>query len=186
MSTPGTALTIVKLAPDGREAARYQAEVLSTYDPPPWITVSATWTYRTIELDGLSFQSGDQLIEWFSAEHWFNAFAVFSPMGRFRFRGWYANVTFPARLHTQTNHPTLFWHDLYVDLVGLPDGAYTVRDDDELLASGLQILAPDLYARIISARGELIAHFEGRLPPFGNEFPMSGEAAISPPNTANP
>jgi hypothetical protein len=160
---PGTELTIVKLAPDGSEAARYRGEVVG-HRPDSWLVVLATWSHRTIELGGLSFCPGDTLVEWFSPRHPFNAFAVFSAADRLK--GWYANVTHPAQLDTATDPPVLFWHDLYVDLVGLPDGSFTLRDDDELLASGLADSEPDLHARILAARFELIRRFERRLPPF--------------------
>lgn len=162
---PGTELTIVKLAPDGSEAARYEAEVVGHYRDS-WVLVLATWTNRSIDLDGLSFCPGDKLLEWFSPRHPFNAFAIFSPADRLK--GWYANVTHPTQLDATQDPPVLIWHDLFLDLVGLPDGSFTVRDEDELLASGLSDIEPELYARIREAQSELIRRFENRLPPFAN------------------
>jgi uncharacterized protein len=162
---PGTELTIVKLAPDGSEAARYRGEVVS-HREDSWILVQATWTNRTVELGELSFCPGDVLLEWFSPRHPFNAFAVFS--AKKRFKGWYANVTHPARLDVAADPPVLIWHDLFLDLVGLADGSFTVRDEDELLASGLSHAEPELYERILGAQSELIRRFELQLPPFVN------------------
>ena len=167
---PGTALTVVKLAPDGSEAARYHGEVAG-HREDSWLLIQATWTNRTIELEGLSFCPGDQLLEWFSSSDPFNAFAVFSPQDNFK--GWYANVAHPARLDATGNPPVLFWHDLYLDLIGLPDGSFTLRDEDELLASGLADADPELHARILEARRELIRRFQGRLPPFADLFTMT-------------
>ncbi len=115
-----------------------------------------------------SFRSAPEtiLLEWFSPRHPFNAFAVFSPEERFK--GWYANVTHPARLDVAADPPVLIWHDLFLDLVGLPDGSFTLRDDDELLASGLANADPELHARILEAQSELIRRFEHRLPPFAD------------------
>ena len=96
----------------------------------------------------------------------FNAFAVFSPDDDLK--GWYANVTHPARLDVAADPPVLIWHDLFLDLVGLPDGSFTLRDDDELLASGLANADPELHARIVGAQSELIRRFERRLPPFAD------------------
>ena len=162
---PGAALTIVKLAPDGSEVARYRGEVVG-HRQDSWVLVLATWTNRTIDLGELSFCPGDNLLEWFSPRHPFNAFAVFSPADRLK--GWYANVTHPAWLDATKDPPTLFWHDLYVDLVGLPDGSFTIRDDDELFASGLADADSDLHARVLEARSELIRRFEHRLTPFAD------------------
>ena len=156
-------MTVVKLAPDGSEAARYRGEVVD-HRRDSWLLVHATWTYRQIELGELSFCPGDNLLEWFSPEHPYNAFAVFSPQDHFK--GWYGNVAHPARLETTIDPPVLFWHDLYLDLVGLPDGSFTIWDDDELYASGLARTDPELLARILEARSELIHRFQHRLPPF--------------------
>src|SRR5687768_2631374 len=162
---PGAELTIVKLAPDGSEAARYQGEVVGHHEDS-WMLVRATWTNRTVDIGELSFCSGDSLLEWFSPQYPFNAFAVFSPDDDLK--GWYANVTHPARLDVAAETPVLIWHDLFLDLVGLPDGSFTLYDDDELLASGLASADPELHARIIGARSELIRRFERRLPPFAD------------------
>jgi hypothetical protein len=169
---PGTILTIVKMAPDGSQAARYQGEVVG-HRQDSWLLVQATWTNRGIELGGLTFCPGDEILEWFSPRHAFNAFAVFSSHDGFTFKGWYANVAYPARLDATTNPPVLFWHDLYLDLVGLPDGSFTLRDEDELLASGLADANPELHARILEARSELIRRFQHRVPPFADMSAMT-------------
>jgi uncharacterized protein len=161
----GAELTIVKLAPDGSEAARYQGEVVGHYRDS-WVLVLATWTNRMVDLGGLSFCPGDSLLEWFSPRHRFNAFAVFSSADQLK--GWYANVTHPARLDATQDPPVLIWHDLFLDLVGLADHSFTIRDEDELLASGLSHAKPELYARILEAQSELIRRFELGLPPFAS------------------
>ncbi len=167
---PGAALTIVKLAPDGLETARYRGEVVG-HREDSWLLVHATWTNRRIDVGGLSFCPGDELLECFSPQHPFNAFAVFSPQDSFK--GWYANVAHPARLDTTADPPILYWHDLYLDLVGFLDGSFTLHDDDELLASGLADVSPDSHAHILEARSELIQRFQRRLAPFADASPMS-------------
>jgi hypothetical protein len=161
---PNAMLTVVKLAPDGSEAARYPGKVAAGIEDDGWVVVEATWTHGTMELDGLEFRAGDRLLEWFSPRHPINAFAVLTSGGHLK--GWYANVARPARLDLSTDPPGLIWHDLFVDLVGLPDKTFTMRDDDELQASGLHQLDPELHDGILMARCELIRRFEGELPPF--------------------
>ena len=173
---PGRMLTVVKLAPDGSEAARYPGEVAAGIDDDGWVVVYARWSHGTMELDGLEFRAGDHLLEWFSPRHPINAFAVLTAGGRLK--GWYANVTRPARLDLSTEPPVLIWHDLYVDLVGLPDKTFTIRDDDELQASGLHHLDPELHESILRARSELIWRFEGQLPPFAALSDMVRIAAL--------
>jgi hypothetical protein len=166
---PGTRIIVVKLAPDGMEAARYPGEVVARHEPGDWVIVRASWTHRRIDLDGLSFVPGDELLEWFSPKHPFNAFAVFSPQGLFR--GWYANVSLPAFLQPcdgpeDQDLPVLVWHDMYLDLVGLPDGSYALRDEEELQASSLGDQDPELYEAIRDAMEILRRRFSTQLPPF--------------------
>jgi predicted RNA-binding protein associated with RNAse of E/G family len=88
-------------------------------------------------------------------------------------RGWYANVTYPALLDPTTDPPTLTWHDLYLDVVALPDGTTVVRDEDELADSGVATTAPDLHALILAARDELLARRHDHTFPF-HESPGQG------------
>lgn len=161
---PGMHITVVKLAPDGAEAARYPGEVIASRGPGEWIIVRATWTYRQVDLEGLSFVPGDVLLEWFSPTFPFNAFAILSRQGDFR--GWYANVAHPARLAAVSGELVLTWHDLYLDLVGLPDGRWSLLDEDELRRSGLKARDPSLLSRIEAAAAELQRRFGGAEIPF--------------------
>ena len=160
----GTELRIVKLGPDGREATSYPGHVIDCGAPTPWIVARADWVLKPIELDGLRFLPGDRLHEFFSPVEPFNVFSVWSPNGDLR--GWYANVTYPARLELAPDPIALYWHDLYLDVIGLPDGAVTVCDEDELAGSGLASSDPDLHAMIVRARDELLRRFAARAFPF--------------------
>lgn len=170
---PGHALTVIKLAPDGDEVARYPGEVVAIEDGGAWVVVRAVWTRRTVELDGLSFCAGDELLEWFSPDYGFNAFAVHAPDGALK--GWYANVTHPARLDVSVVPAALIWHDLYVDLVGLPDGTFTVRDEDELEASALAERDSRLYQQILGGRDAIVDRFRRELVPFRERGLEAGE-----------
>ena len=160
----GAALSVVKLAPDGSEVARYPGSVVARVDPGSWVVVQAVWTYREIDVAGLTFAPGDVLLEWFSPRHDFNAFAVHAASGALR--GWYANVTHPARLDRCSTPPTLAWHDLYLDVVALPDGSRSVCDEDELAASELMTSDPRLYSRIVNARDEILGRLDRGVVPF--------------------
>lgn len=176
---PGTALTVVKLAPDGSEVTRYPGTVTAAGGRDgvaiaPWVCVAARWTNRRVDLDGLSFVTGDLLLEYFSPREPFNVFAVYAPDGTLR--GWYANVTYPAALDRETSPPTLFWHDLYLDVVALPGGAVTVRDEDELAESGLAVESPRLHRAIIAAKDEILGRIANRGVPFRRDPVSQGVA----------
>jgi Protein of unknown function (DUF402) len=158
----GTVLSIVKLAPDGSEVTRYPGHVIDA--GTPWLVARAIWVNREANIDGLHFVRGDELHEYFSLEHWFNVFAVFTPGGELR--GWYANVTHPSWIESGREQPTLFWRDLYVDLIVFPNGELIVRDEDELEASNLESADPDLYGLILKTRDDLIALARARTFPF--------------------
>jgi hypothetical protein len=160
----GTDLRIVKLAPDGREVTSYPGRVMECDRPAQWVVARAEWVLKTIELDGLRFVPGDRLHEFFSPAHPFNVFSIWSPYGALR--GWYANVTQPARLDPLTDPITLYWHDLYIDVIALPDGTVTVRDEDELIEAGMASSDPDLHALILLARDDLLRLFADRAFPF--------------------
>jgi predicted RNA-binding protein associated with RNAse of E/G family len=160
-------LTVVKWSPEGDEVTRYPGWVIEEGAPAPWVAVRANWVTKVVEMDGLRFVPGDRLHEFFSPKHPYNLFSVWSPQGILR--GWYANVTHPAMLDPSTEPWTLIWHDLYLDLIGLPDGTMAIRDEDELADSGLLATDPELHRSILATRDELIALFSRRAFPFHEE-----------------
>ena len=155
---------MVKLAPDGSEVTRYHGVVIDAAAPAPWVAVEARWVRRVVDLNGLLFVPGDTLHEFFSPVDPFNVFAVFAPDGILR--GWYGNVTHPTTLDPATAPPTLIWHDLYLDVVALPNGSTFVRDEDELAEAALASRDPALHAAVLSARDELLRRFAARAFPF--------------------
>ncbi len=147
---PGTKIEIVKLDPAGQHVVTYPGVILPNPDQPDWLITEARWVKRTVDLGGLTFHTGDRLIEIFSARFPFNCFAVHDPETE-ELRGWYANVTHPARIELGDDVPRLIWHDLFLDVIGTPDGYLSLRDEDELAASGLEQMDPALHAAINQA-----------------------------------
>ena len=163
--TPGSEVTILKWSPEASaELARYPGRVVATSLPAPWAVLEARWTYRAVRQANLIFEPGDILHEVFSPVHPFDAFAVYDPDGTLK--GWYGNVTHPAFFSPDGEGDALVWHDLYIDLVATPDGAVTVLDEDELGTANLRSTDPELHARILAARDEMLARFHARRPPF--------------------
>ncbi|HVL22451.1 MAG TPA: DUF402 domain-containing protein, partial [Thermomicrobiales bacterium] len=115
----------------------------------------AYWEHGRYDIHGLVFENGDEVREFFSPLHPFNAFAVYAPDGAFK--GWYANVTRPTLLNTSGDTPLVIWPDLFLDIVMLPNGTLIELDDDELAASGLPERDPALAAQIRDTRDHLRA-----------------------------
>jgi L-amino acid N-acyltransferase YncA len=138
----------------GRSPVGYDAEIVESTIPAPWIEVRATWTMKDIELADLPFRIGDELREFFSPRHPFNVFAVYTPGGELR--GWYGNVTRTTRLREGNGRLVLTWPDLVLDVVMLADGTVTLLDEDEIEASGFSTTAPWLVEQMLTARDQLL------------------------------
>ena len=160
----GTVLECVKVDPDGEIVTRYPGVVIEVGAPEPWIAVRATWVSKVVDLNGLLFIPGDTTHEFFSPQHPFNLFSIHSPEGELR--GWYANVTYPTVVEERGGRFTLYWHDLYLDVVALPDGSIFVRDEDELDEAGVATSHSELCNQIVAAKDELVRRARAREFPF--------------------
>lgn len=163
--TPGQTVRIVKLRPDGTEAATYNGTLVDNL--PGWLVTRAVWEFRRMDLGYMLFEQGDYLLEYFSIQQPFNAFALFSPVDEFK--GWYCNITHP----TAVRDHTLYWHDLFVDVVQRADGQILVLDEDELAEAGLEASRPDLHEMILNARDTVVGKMRG------GEYPFS-EVDLAP------
>ena len=127
-------ITVHKLNENGTEVWSYHGTVLERTNSS--VTLQARFDRSSVELPGLMLNRGDIFIETFYSDRWYNSFAVFEPDGS-RFKGWYCNVTRPARLEDEH----IFAEDLALDLVLLPSGEEFLLDEEEFEA--LEISAED-------------------------------------------
>ncbi len=155
---PGTPVTIVKLKPDGSEAIRYSGAAIQALSG--WVAAKAPWGRDRVDLGYLVFEPDDVFFEYFALEHPFNAFAIRTGAGQLK--GWYCNVTRPSWVMDRT----IYWHDLYVDVIAYPDGRTLVLDEDELADSSLESSDPALHREILDARDRLLQMVSQRLYPF--------------------
>lgn len=151
--TPGTGILVEKRDEFGDDGPIYPAVVARTTAPAPWIEVHATWTLKDIHIDGLAMIVGDEMREFFSPRHPYNAFVVISPEGELR--GWYGNITRPTRCENRDGQLIIAWPDLILDVIALSDGTIFTRDEDELAETGLPDRDPELTRQIFAARDEL-------------------------------
>lgn len=152
--------TIYKLRPDGSLSTQYSAMPIPA--PEGWVTARAEWMFQRVDIGYYAFEPGDILLEYFSRDRGYNAFATFRATGEFV--GWYCNITHPTTVNDVTRE--IHWHDLYVDVLVLPDGIVIVVDEDELAESGLAASDPTLHATILSARDELLERIARNAYPF--------------------
>lgn len=145
-----TPWTISKLKPDGSVATSYKATPLPA--PDGWVAARAKWVFGRVDIGYYAFEPGDTLDEYFSLDRHYNAFATFRSSGEFV--GWYCNITHPTAVDESNRE--IRWHDLYVDILVLPDGIVIVVDEDELADSNLSTADPTLHTQIIAARDEVL------------------------------
>lgn len=167
---PGTPLTVIKLGHDGREVARYPGMTIPS--PPGWVAARAEWVFERMDLGYLIFDPNDIFLEYFSLTRPYNAFALYTVSGTFK--GWYCNVTHPSWLEDGT----LYWHDLYLDLIVYPDGRQLVLDEDELKASGIAESDPALHQLIVAGHEELVRLAQEQRYPF-SEAPAAIKSMLA-------
>ncbi len=135
-------VTVRKLDASGALAFEYSGEVISRTGRV--LCLRARWERPALELGYVTFEAGDVFTEWFFGDRWYNVFEVRT--GRSHdLKGWYCNVTTPARLMADVVES----RDLMLDLWVAPDGVCRVLDEDEFVAhDGL-----DLPTRRAALRG---------------------------------
>lgn len=149
-------ITVHKLTFDGREAIAYSGRVLER--GRSHVILEARFTRGTMELDYATLRRDDRFVEWFFADRWYNVFAIHDA-GDDAFKGWYCNITRPARI-TETD---LWAVDLALDLFVAPDGTQTVLDEDEFAQLEL---TPEDSANARAGLAELQRLAEERAGPF--------------------
>jgi PncC family amidohydrolase len=97
------------------------------------VVVKAPWTFDEIALAYSRFSPGDLFTETFYFDRWHNVFEIAGVDQHHK--GWYANITRPARL----DGDDLEWDDLALDAWMSADGHLLVLDEDEFAE-----LAPQL------------------------------------------
>jgi hypothetical protein len=123
-------IKIHKLDAYGRELLSYSGELV--HRTQSRVTLEAFFNHDDKELDGLSFRRGDRFIETHYGDRWYNVFAIYD-VDSDRLKGWYCNITRPARIEDGQ----VSSDDLALDLIVYPDGTWKVLDQDEFEALDL-------------------------------------------------
>jgi protein associated with RNAse G/E len=123
----GSTITVHKLDAEGREVWQYEGTVKERQASS--VILEARFDREDVEFHGLHLRMGDRFIETFYSDRWYNIFAVFD-VDDDHLKGWYCNITRPARI--KDNH--VYADDLALDLIVTPDWEILVLDEDEFAA----------------------------------------------------
>jgi len=134
---PDHRVTVHKLDPAGVELWTYSGRLLHRDERS--LTLEALFDKPDQDYHGLRLRTGDRFVETHYADRWYNVFAIHDVESA-ELKGWYCNIARPARLGTHD----IWSADLALDLVVLPDGRWSVLDEEEFAA--LEIPAEDRMA----------------------------------------
>lgn len=110
-------ITIHKLDLHGQELFRYEGELLERSEEQA--IVRAIYNRQDQEIFGLELSQGDVFIEYHFTDRWYNLFAILSRDQK-QIRGWYCNITRPARLDRAHVYADDLALDVIIDLAGEP------------------------------------------------------------------
>ncbi len=147
-------VTVHKLDADGRAVWAYPTRLLAR--GATWVRLEALYDRSDVEFPGLILRRGDRMVETFYADRPYNVFAIYDG-ARGGLKGWYCNITRPARFESQE----VFAEDLALDLLVLPDGGDRVLDEDEFAALDLSVDERSMALRALDELRDLAARRAG-------------------------
>ena len=116
-------ITVIKQNSLGETKISYQGEIISHL--PDGVVIQAYWQLPTKDLGYTSFEPGDQFIEYYYIDRWYNIFDIFTANGVRK--GWYCNVAQPAVISDDRIEQI----DLLLDVWVTPEGQPLILDEDE-------------------------------------------------------
>lgn len=157
MPNPSTAspndVTVIKLNFQEQEAWRYPGKVLQRTANS--IVIEAYFNRGDMLFHDMPFRRGDRFVETYYSDRWYNIFEIHACEDD-TLRGWYCNITRPARF----KDGVISYVDLALDLLVFPDGRQLVLDEHEYVHLPIS-LQDDQQAR--QALAELQKRFRDRL-----------------------
>ncbi len=154
-------VTVHKLDHTGNEVRSYRGRLLA--EDGNRLLLEARFPLPDVRFGELVLRTGDRFVERFYLDRWYNVFAVHDADDD-RLKGWYCNVTRPARF--EPGGGDLYAEDLALDLVVYPDGRWLVFDVEEFAALPL---AQEERQRCLDAITELQSLAIRRREPFNKE-----------------
>jgi len=122
-------ITIRKLDHAGHQVTAYPGQVLRRDGPT--IVLRTFWRRAAMDLGYVLLEPGDRWTEYFYTDRWYNVFEIHAADDSLK--GWYCNITRPARITARE----VVAEDLALDLWVAPDGETRLLDEDEFAALSL-------------------------------------------------
>lgn len=169
----GSPFVIHKCDHTGRRVLAYTGSLIAIVDDSlsgaggQVVCIEATFALPDKDAGYHIFRRGDRFVEWFYTRRGYNIFALYDADDG-RLKGWYCNITRPARLLPADQPPALEADDLALDLFIDPAGGTLLLDEDEFAA--LDLSAADRSAAR-AALAALYAHLDRRETPFDSLQP---------------
>jgi predicted RNA-binding protein associated with RNAse of E/G family len=155
-------ITVELLKPGKGITITYTGELLR-YEPG-YMLIHARWDQPMRDLGYVVFEPGDHFYEHYYSEHWYNIFELRDELGALK--GWYCNVSRPARIDSHA----IVSEDLELDLFVSPDRVQMLRLDlDEFAARGFEISDPATHTAALAALEELVHMAMAGMPPFDSQ-----------------
>jgi uncharacterized protein len=115
---------IIKCNAEGVEVFRYTGNIVRRQKDS--FLVEAFFTHPDFIHFGMPLCKSDRFLELYFTNRWYNIFEIHDREDD-RLKGWYCNVTYPAKF----NNGSITFLDLALDLLVFPDGRQLVLDEDE-------------------------------------------------------
>jgi uncharacterized protein len=152
-------ITTLKLDHTGRQVFSYPGRVLRRDDHA--IVVRTFWDRAAMDTGYVLLEPGDRWTEYHYADRWYNIFEIRADDGRLK--GWYCNITRPARIGADE----VAAEDLALDLWVAPDGEMLVLDEDEFAALPLASAEREAARQALA---ELQTMAVQKIPPFAQDL----------------
>ena len=118
---------VIKQNTQYEETWRYKGKILKQTSNR--VLLEAHFNRSDLPFHGIVLRQNDRFVELYFGDRWYNIFEIHDRNDD-RVKGWYCNVTLPAKMEDGM----ICYVDLALDLLVFPDGRRLVLDEDEFEA----------------------------------------------------
>ena len=147
-------LTIIKCDATGKEVWKYPGTVLKQKEN--LCLIEAFFDKPDFLFNGMLFTKGDRFLELYYSDRWYNLLEIYDHLSG-DLKGWYCNLTYPARIE----NGKIVWEDLALDLLVFPDGRQLLLDEDEYAELDLPESEKGRVEQALQELQDLFRHCEG-------------------------